>query len=751
MKLFHDKGVGQLFAAAVALAGIFPVLNLYLVYPKYQEQVLGMVQHEARKVARHLSRMATVEAGSLQIGLSHEGEPFLLQDFELIKMKVFDREGTVIYSTEAKDLGVTNTHDYFREVVARGQEFTKVVAKTEKTSEGETISRDVVETYLPIMVNNSFAGAFELYYDITDHRAEFNRIYISSLLYPLPLMLIFIGLVGYILKRLDTKNAEQRRDQQEIETQRNTLLIEREKQRELLTFVEKAKRQWEVTMDRVDDMVILTGTELRIQRCNRAVQVFSGLSFAEILSQRLPDLFSGLEMEQGNDDGRSFDYYHDASQRWFSVAIYHADLGSGDADGLVITLHDMTERKTITAELEQKNQEILLTSQELQHAIDQISAYIQRVITKEDFEFSFTYDFPEKCSSVMGCKQTDCPCYGAEAGSCWNEAGTFCGGQTQGGFAQKYGSCRQCPYFKRMTANPINLIGEQFNNMMYMLAGKNKELKAAYAELKQAQSHLLQQEKMASIGQLAAGVAHEINNPVGFITSNLNSLHKYSGRLAEFLALEAELIRQVGNEELSAQQAEGKKKYKVDYILSDINDLIRESLDGCDRVKKIVQDLKSFSRVDQATRQTVDIHECLDTTINMVRNEIKYKAKVEKDYQARTPITCFPQQLNQVFMNLLVNAAHAIDKEGVVTIKTWQDEETLCVAITDTGCGIAPENVGRIFEPFFTTKEVGKGTGLGLSIVYDIVTKNHHGDITVDSQLGQGTTFTVKIPFGKEG
>ncbi len=746
MKLFQDKGLGRLFIAATLLAGIFPVLNLYLIYPKYQAQMLSTVQHEARKVAHHLSRQAKVDSGRLQIELSKEAEPFILQDFGLLKIKVFDHGGMVIYSSQAKDLGTINKHEYFLEVVARGQEFTKVVNKEEKTSEGETVSRDVVETYLPIMVNNSFAGAFELYYDISDHQAQFNRIYMISLLYPLLLVLIFIGLVGHVLKRLDTKNVEQRRDQQEIEAQRNTLLVEREKQREILTIVENAKRQWEVTMDRVDDLVILADAELRIQRCNLAVSVFSGLSFAEILSKRLPDLFSGLVMDQGAIDGQTFDYYHAASQRWFSIAIYRTSLGGG-AEGLVITLHDMTEIKRITAELEKKNQETFAAGQELQRAIDQISVLLQRVVTAEDFGTYFKNDLSQRCYEVMKCGKQDCPCYGKEGRRCWQEAGTFCGGLVQGQFAQKYKSCSECNYFKSMTANPSNMIGEQFNNMMHILEGKNKALQAAYSEIKQAQSHLLQQEKMASIGQLAAGIAHEINNPVGFISSNLSSLHKYSSRLVEYMALQAELVGEAGSDELAARQLDGKKKYKIDYILSDIDDLIRESLEGCDRVKKIVQDLKSFSRVDQATRQTVDIHECLDTTINMVWNELKYKAKIAKDYQASIPITCFPQQLNQVFMNLLVNAAHSIDKEGVITIKTWQDEAFLSVAITDTGGGIATENVGRIFEPFFTTKEVGKGTGLGLSIVYDIVTKNHHGDIRVDSQVGQGTTFTVKIPF----
>lgn len=749
MKYFYDQRMMQLFVAAILLACVFPVLNLYLIYPKYQNQMLDTVKNEARQVAHHFARKATVDdKGHIEITFSKEIEAFILQDFGLMKIKVFDREGRVVYASDPKDLGKINTHDYFQQVVANGQEFTKVVVKEEKTLEGDSINLDVVETYVPIMRDNTFVGAFELYYDISVNKNTYNHIYFSSLLYPVPLMIVFIILVAYVLKRLDIKSLEQQKSKDEIEVQRNALLVEQKKQAELISFIEIGKRQWEETMDRVEDVVILVDNEMSIKRCNKALTLLSGHSFAEILQKRLSEVLLDIEIGMSKDATAPFCYLHAASRRWFMVANYPIRQKNG-ADGLVVTLHDVTENKRITAELEMRNREISDSSQELQQAIDKISALIQQVSAEENFGTYFENEFPEACYNVMQCGKVDCPSFGKEATRCWQQSGTFCGGVVQGEFALKYSSCSACTYFQKMTANPINMIGEQFNNMMHVLEGKNKALHEAYTELKQAQSHILQQEKMASIGQLAAGVAHEINNPVGFISSNLGSLNKYSARLAEFIALEGELISQVDNAELSARQAEGKKKYKIDFVLSDINDLIRESLDGCDRVKKIVQDLKGFSRVDQATRQTVDIHECLDSTINIVWNELKYKAKVEKKYGATLPIACFPQQLNQVFMNLLVNAAHAIEKEGVITIETWEDEEALFVAISDTGSGISPENVGHIFEPFFTTKEVGKGTGLGLSIVYDIVTKNHHGDITVDSTVGQGSTFTVKVPFGE--
>ncbi|MFA6284154.1 MAG: ATP-binding protein [Desulfurivibrionaceae bacterium] len=272
---------------------------------------------------------------------------------------------------------------------------------------------------------------------------------------------------------------------------------------------------------------------------------------------------------------------------------------------------------------------------------------------------------------------------------------------------------------------------------------QQRELALAHDTLKQSQAQILQQEKMASVGQLAAGVAHEINNPMGFISSNLSSLAKYLERLTGFIrTLEEKLPQDPPDEELAALR----KQLKIDYIMEDAVHLVEESLDGAGRVKKIVQGLKNFSRIDQAERLAADINECLDSTINIVWNELKYKCEVKKEY-GELPLTiCNPQQLNQMFMNLLVNAAQSIETKGEIRITTWADQDFIYTRISDTGCGIPPDKIQRIFEPFYTSKEVGKGTGLGLSIAYDIVVKNHKGDIQVESVEGKGTTFTVKIP-----
>ncbi|PLX50867.1 MAG: hypothetical protein C0613_02205 [Desulfobulbaceae bacterium] len=274
------------------------------------------------------------------------------------------------------------------------------------------------------------------------------------------------------------------------------------------------------------------------------------------------------------------------------------------------------------------------------------------------------------------------------------------------------------------------------------ILSKNIELEEALHELKSTQSQMLQYEKMASVGQLAAGVAHEINNPTGFVASNLSSLKKYVQRITDFLALLQEAVPAEQKQEIE----ELRHKMKINQINEDIHDLIAESMEGTERIKKIVMSLKNFSRQDQEEYGPADINECLESTLVVVWNELKYKATVNRQYGELPTTKCYAQQLNQVFMNLLINGAQAIDQQGEITITTWAADNRIFVAVADTGCGMDQETVAHIFDPFFTTKEKGKGTGLGLSIAYDIISKKHHGTINVQSRPGQGTTFTLAIP-----
>ena len=264
-----------------------------------------------------------------------------------------------------------------------------------------------------------------------------------------------------------------------------------------------------------------------------------------------------------------------------------------------------------------------------------------------------------------------------------------------------------------------------------------------------AHGQLVGSEKLASLGQMAAGVAHEINNPVGYVASNFGTLENYLTRLFDMLSLYEAMEAMVkSQDDLTMLQAK-KQDIEFEFIKSDILDLMRESRDGIQRVREIVQNLKDFAHVDrQLNWEWTDLHKGIDSTVTLASNEIKYKADIVKEYSDLPLVECVLSQLNQVFLNLLVNAAHAMGEErGVIRIRTAVDGDNVQITIADNGCGIPPENLSHIFEPFFTTKPVGKGTGLGLSVSYGII-QSHHGRIDVESEVGQGTSFRITLPIG---
>lgn len=427
-----------------------------------------------------------------------------------------------------------------------------------------------------------------------------------------------LGVIETLLDITERKQAEAdlTKSREELQRKHNELS-------ELFSQVESGKREWEDTMDSLSEMVLICDQFGVVNRCNRAVTTFTGLSYDEIVTVDCMELFARGGLEITGYDGTSGQLECEGGERHFELLSNELKkIGSDEIRGVVVTIHETTE-----------------------------------------------------------------------------------------------------------------------------LLKMNEKLQQAYAELQQSQAQIFQQEKMASIGQLAAGVAHEINNPMGFISSNLSTMGKYMEKINTFEAALIKAVQDKGDTETVATLSDLRKKMKIDFILEDIKSLLDESRDGAERVRRIVQDLKSFSHVDEAECKPASINECLDTTLNMLRNEIKYVADVEREFDPDLPmLLCFPQQINQVFMNVLVNAAHAIEGHGVIKINTLRESDDIVVRISDTGKGISPENLTRVFEPFFTTKEVGKGTGLGLSISYDII-KKHGGVMNIESEVGVGTTFIIRLPL----
>ncbi|MES2260433.1 MAG: DAHL domain-containing protein [Pseudomonadota bacterium] len=281
----------------------------------------------------------------------------------------------------------------------------------------------------------------------------------------------------------------------------------------------------------------------------------------------------------------------------------------------------------------------------------------------------------------------------------------------------------------------------------YELLRSNEQLQAEIAERKQLECRLVQSEKLASIGQLAAGVAHEINNPLAFLRSNFSVLEKYIEDLFGMLAAYERAEQSVASEELAAGLKSMRERIEMAYLKQDIPILMTESRSGMLRVGKIVQDLKDFSRVGSAQKwEWADIHRGIDATLNLIAGEIRDAAEVRREYGAVPEIECLPLQLNQVVMSLVLNAAQAMRPgRGQVTIRTGVEGESVWIEVADTGCGIPDDVLPRIFDPFFTTRAIGKGTGLGLSLSYGIV-QQHHGRIEVRTVPGGGSTFRVLLP-----
>lgn len=267
----------------------------------------------------------------------------------------------------------------------------------------------------------------------------------------------------------------------------------------------------------------------------------------------------------------------------------------------------------------------------------------------------------------------------------------------------------------------------------------------ALHELKEKQAAILHQDKMACIGQLAAGIAHDINNPVGFISHNLTLFERYLMRLEQFLALQGKLVKSLATNEMQLGWHKAWSDFKVKEVFEEIPVMLGECQDGTTRITQIVQGLRTFMRSETPHQELTDLQKCLDSSLMLLRHEYRNKIRVVKDYQPIPQRHCYPQQMNQLFMNLLINACQAIAGTGEILIRTWSEDQQIFIVISDTGCGIPQEILEKIYEPFFTTKPIGVGTGLGLSIVYDVVTR-HHGTLAVESVVGSGTTFTLCFP-----
>jgi two-component system NtrC family sensor kinase len=293
----------------------------------------------------------------------------------------------------------------------------------------------------------------------------------------------------------------------------------------------------------------------------------------------------------------------------------------------------------------------------------------------------------------------------------------------------------------------MSLLNQEVNNLQRQLIREKSNLQNALKELKETEQMLVHSEKMNAMGKLVAGVAHEINNPIAFVYSNVFSLEKYISELVQSYVELEELVKTRSDQEIVRMVNEIRKKYDLDFLIDDIADMTIQSKTGLERVKTIIEDLRKFSRLDEAEMKEIDLIDNISSTVGIAGLEFsKRNIRLKLETPEKLMIECFPGQLNQALLNVIVNAAQAIEADGNITISVREDLANVQIKIADDGCGI-PENIrSKIFDPFFTSKPVGSGTGLGLSITYKIITELHQGSIEVDSAVGQGSTFILSIP-----
>lgn len=284
-----------------------------------------------------------------------------------------------------------------------------------------------------------------------------------------------------------------------------------------------------------------------------------------------------------------------------------------------------------------------------------------------------------------------------------------------------------------------------------VIIDKNQQLEAANKNIKETQTKLMQSEKMASVGLLAAGVAHEINNPMSFIISNLDILEEYSEQFLALIMLYKQMSLDPTNKEAVLKQIEAfENEIDLDFIEQDLPSLIKDTKEGTGRVKEIVQGLKDFSHADQESSHSYsDLNDCINSTLKVAHNELKYHCDIQTNLEELPKTYCAPGQIKQVILNLLINAGHAIKEKGTIEINSQYLNGQITLSIKDDGCGIPEDKIDKLFDPFYTTKPLGKGTGLGLAISYGII-QDHKGIIDIESKEGVGSTFTITLPVIKE-
>lgn len=517
-----------------------------------------------------------------------------------------------------------------------------------------------------------------------------------------------------------------------------------------------ASHEWHQTFDAVSDSICILDNENRITRCNRATCELTGKRFKELIGQHCWNVFhdADLPLEEcpsnrarRNKASASLDMQ--IGDRWLTVLISPVIEDNGEVLNLVHVVRDVTGQKNYEKLIENTRERLQLAVMAGRMGVWEYNV-LDDMLVWDDMMMELyglkRMAFHADLKAWQACLHDDDRERATEeVMAAIHDERPF---DTEFRVNRGDGELRvirACATVEHdRLGNAVRMVGINWDIT---------ESRNAFDNLRMMQAQMINQEKLASLGQLAAGVAHEINNPVGFISSNLSTLEKYLSRITSYMdMLESASAGACQTEQLEALK-KSRKDLKLDRIIKDVSSLISESIEGTQRVRSIVADLKSFAREDKKEMEPINLNNCITSALNVVRNEYKYVATLDLRLDDSLPeVIGNNQQLGQVVANLVVNSAHAIESkgegQGEIVVSTASDSGHAVLVVSDTGKGIATEHMKRIFEPFFTTKEAGKGTGLGLAISYDII-KKHGGQITVNSEIGKGTVFTIRLPIAQ--
>ncbi len=709
------KLIRNIFLISFAMAIFFPLVNIYYIYPSFSKLLIDNTEADATRTANHLSHMLIAEDAEIDAALiTEELKKAVLRsqnDFHYAKIRIFNESGTIVYSSDSGEIGSVNDNYYFHGVVASGNKYTKVVKKDGTSAEDDVVTADVVETYVPIMRNGDFKGAFEIYYDITKSNKALGHTLFKTSLLVISITFLCIMTAAIYIIRLDTKRSNK------------SVKVAGSLTPRLSPYYSLLFLALTIFLGETAVMLFLS----KQSDISPMVEVFFDSTLLVILVT--PTLYFFLLRPL---------VVHIAERRVAEDAL------ASEKERLAMTLFSIGDGVITT--------DTFGSVTEINRVAEKLTAWNRNEAVGKDLREIFKLIH---CAPSGECINSIKEVLDGEKENVWFDNGCIL---LSADGTERYVSANISP-IRNQNKEVIGSI------MVFRDCTKHKKDEDEKAQL---EVQLFQAQKLEAVGTLAAGIAHEINTPTQFIGDNTHFLQDSFADIIELIDRTVALCKSLADDEEAGRLTEEQRRMLSDtisaaeeadmeYLTEEVPKSISQVLEGVNRVSSIVNAMKSFSHPDKEDMEPSDLNTALQNTLTISRSEYKYVADVKLELDDSLPyVPCYLNELNQVFLNLIVNAVHAIEDArgneqdgslGLITISTHREDSGVVIAISDTGKGIPEDVQPHIFEHFYTTKEVGKGTGQGLSIAHSVITNKHGGTITFETVVGEGTTFFIRLPI----